>query len=204
MPSQHQNGFECTSDVHGTWRRNSHHGARVDMGANDYAYRFSATLRQAWQLSEPLSLQPEIQSNLSHVADSSDLRRVACHQCNATRRRRADKQARRYDRDVDQWGADGAPDRRAGHAPTGIRARRSTGIRLDPLRWTFEMIRGANPVLGGPLLATRTCAASSILGSAPVRSCDASPELRPNRELFTAPLWGSLPPNPVGNLCAAA
>jgi cation diffusion facilitator CzcD-associated flavoprotein CzcO len=68
-------GFERASDVGGVWLWNSYPGARVDMEAKDYAYRFSAQLRQEWQWSELFPSQPEILSYLGHVADRFDLRR---------------------------------------------------------------------------------------------------------------------------------
>jgi cation diffusion facilitator CzcD-associated flavoprotein CzcO len=68
-------GFERGADVGGVWLWNSYPGARVDMEAKDYAYRFSPELRQEWQWSELFPSQPEILSYLDHVADRFDLRR---------------------------------------------------------------------------------------------------------------------------------
>ncbi|MGY4647820.1 flavin-containing monooxygenase [Mycobacterium sp. URHB0021] len=68
-------GFERGADVGGVWLWNSYPGARVDMEAKDYAYRFSPELRQEWQWSELFPSQPEILSYLGHVADRFDLRR---------------------------------------------------------------------------------------------------------------------------------
>jgi len=68
-------GYERARDVGGVWLWNCYPGARVDMEAKDYAYRFSPELRQEWQWSELFPAQPEILSYLGHVADRFDLRR---------------------------------------------------------------------------------------------------------------------------------
>jgi cation diffusion facilitator CzcD-associated flavoprotein CzcO len=68
-------GFETAPDVGGVWWHNRYPGARLDMEAKDYSYRFSPDLRREWQWSELFPAQPEILSYLNHVADRFDLRR---------------------------------------------------------------------------------------------------------------------------------
>jgi cation diffusion facilitator CzcD-associated flavoprotein CzcO len=68
-------GFERGPDVGGVWLSNNYPGARVDMEAKDYSYRFSDELRREWQWSELFPSQPEMLSYLGHVADRFDLRR---------------------------------------------------------------------------------------------------------------------------------
>lgn len=68
-------GFERGTDVGGVWLWNCYPGARVDMEAKDYSYRFSPELRQEWQWSELFPSQPEMLAYLGHVADRFCLRR---------------------------------------------------------------------------------------------------------------------------------
>jgi cation diffusion facilitator CzcD-associated flavoprotein CzcO len=67
-------GYERAPEPGGVWWHNRYPGARVDMEAKDYSYRFSPELRREWQWSELFPAQPEILSYLGHVADRFDLR----------------------------------------------------------------------------------------------------------------------------------
>ena len=67
--------FEAGAGVGGTWYWNRYPGARCDVTSVEYSYSFSEELEQAWDWSELMASQPEIERYLNHVADRFDLRR---------------------------------------------------------------------------------------------------------------------------------
>lgn len=68
--------FEAGSDVGGAWYWNKYPGARCDVDSMEYSFGFSNEIQQQWNWSHRFSFQPSIQSYISHVADTVDVRRL--------------------------------------------------------------------------------------------------------------------------------
>ncbi len=67
--------IEAGSGVGGAWYWNRYPGCRADLPIIEYSYSFSDELQQAWDWTEVMAGQPEIEKYLNHTADRFDLRK---------------------------------------------------------------------------------------------------------------------------------